>query len=140
MFCGFIFTTNFRPVSNTLIFFVAINFSVRRNIFSCLSSTASIHQTKIDPFVELQICFLKSRIYTCFREGKASVKSLGSRLVSGNSHENSGPVVMEMASTRTKIRHFFRRHFLSTSRFSSNVIAQWSRLMELNLLSIAISY
>ena len=35
------------------------------------------------------------------------MKSLGSRLVSGNSHENSGPVVMEMASARTaKIRHF----------------------------------
>ena len=25
----------------------------------------------------------------------------------GNSHENSGPVVMEMASARTKIHHFF---------------------------------
>ena len=42
-----------------------------------------------------------------FREGEASVKSQGSRLVSGNSHENSGPVVMEMASARTKIRHVF---------------------------------
>ena len=46
-------------------------------------------------------------VYTCFEEGGASVKSLGSRLVNGNSYDHSGPVVLEMASARTKIGHFF---------------------------------
>ena len=35
------------------------------------------------------------------------MKSSGSWLDSGNSHELSGPVVMEMASARIKIGHIF---------------------------------
>ena len=58
------------------------------------------------------------------------MKSLGSRLVSGNSHEHSGPIVMEAASARTRQgpkSAIFRRRFLSTSMFSRNIIAQCSK-------------
>ena len=40
------------------------------------------------------------------------MKSLGSRLDSGNSHENSGPVVMEMASARLKSAIFLASLFI----------------------------
>ncbi len=43
-------------------------------------------------------------------------------LVSGNSSEIFGPVVMEMASAKAKIRHVFWLHFFSASTSSSNIV------------------
>ena len=57
------------------------------------------------------------------------MKLLGSRVVSGNSQEDFGPVVMEMASANAKIRHVF--YFFSPSTPSSNIVklsGRWSKV------------
>ena len=90
---------------------------VRRNIFLCRRYP---HTEKIEAFVELQIC-LKSSKNTgennFFGRERSSIKLLGSRLISGNSQENFGPVVMYVTSANSKIRNivsftFFHEHSL----------------------------
>ena len=44
------------------------------------------------------VYFAKKKFSQKSRRGNAFIKSLGSRLVSGNYHEQKEPVVMEMAS------------------------------------------
>ena len=61
---GFIFTINFRPVTNTLAFFVEINFitlSSEKKHFLLSFFDGIYTPDKIDPFVELKICFLKNK-------------------------------------------------------------------------------
>ncbi len=61
---------------------------------------------------------LLQKNYIFLKKNRGCVKSvLRSEMVSGNSSEIFGPVVMEMASAKAKIRHvfgfiFFREHSL----------------------------
>ena len=85
-----------------------------------------MYRTKLTHMLNCKFCENQAKVEFILILGRGIpfVQSFGSRLVSGNSHEHNGPVVMEMESAKTKIhRVFFANFFL---RVRSRVLLQLS--------------